>query len=159
MGNADRRKLIQAARERIYQPFGHHFEPIDYCGRGAITLPSCFERGLGEEKYDCSGLVIASLCDVIGMPVKQWPSDLRHLNQMSRLSEANTAIPGDILIYLYYTEGRTVYRHMGVLATEGSVVHASQFSKQVEETNDPRYLEVTRVIPLTKMLDTIQAEE
>ncbi|MCA9329884.1 hypothetical protein KDA11_04515 [Candidatus Saccharibacteria bacterium] len=40
------------------------------------------EQGLGVESFDCSGLVIRSVCDVLGKKVDEWPIGLRHVRDM-----------------------------------------------------------------------------
>ena len=41
--------------------------------------------GFGQEgRFDCSGLVIAGIAQVLGSPASDWPGNLRHTRQMAK---------------------------------------------------------------------------
>ena len=44
-------------------------------------------EGLGPTSFDCSGLVIRSICDVLGMSTDQWPVGLRHVRDIWKVAE------------------------------------------------------------------------
>lgn len=79
--------------------------------------------------YDCSGLAIASICEVMGIATSQWPSRLRHTQQLACLGDNHDAEPGDIRLY---TSGDARI-HLGIATTEEEAIHASGISKLVEE--------------------------
>lgn len=147
MHNSLREKVIDSASNRIGQPFVHHFKP-DLCAHGTRTPRICYEHGLGQDGYDCSGLVIASLCDVLDMATEQWPEDIRHVTQLhTRLAEEAEPEAGDILIYA---------SHIGILTSHVSLIHPSKprgkVPGKVEETVDEHYFRKYKVIPLEKIL-------
>lgn len=71
--------------------------------------------------YDCSGLAIASICDVIDMRPAEWPSQLRHTRQLATLATNAEPQPGDLRLY-YQEDGRI---HLGLATSTGEVIHAS----------------------------------
>ena len=117
-------EFISSAQSRIGARFQHHFKPNDYCFKGRITIQKCMEKGMTDEGYDCSGLVIASLCDVLGLKHSEWPISLRHQAQLK--TEAADVDPklGDIVLF---------GSHIAVYAAPEQYVHASGISKIVEE--------------------------
>jgi len=79
--------FVQAVEDHEGQRFEHHFSP-DLCQNGTTTVDGCFEKGLGPTEFDCSGLVVASLCEVLGLDSRtDWPWEYRHGIQMSELAE------------------------------------------------------------------------
>ncbi len=72
------RELLAAARGRLGKPFRHHFKLNNDCQFGTLPLLPCMEVGMDDSGYDCSGIVIASTCDVLGIPTKDWPTSYRH---------------------------------------------------------------------------------
>jgi hypothetical protein len=101
----------------------------------------CMERGLDNDPgYDCSGLVIASVCDVLGVATSAWPPNLRHAKQLLALSQtAEDPRIGDALLYVSYKQpDAKLVTHIGVFAEAGVVVHASGVTGMVEESA-PRF--------------------
>lgn len=124
-------EVLAAARARVGQPFAHHFKPTNECDDGQITIDACMTRGMDDEGYDCSGLAIISVCEVLGVGTERWPKELRHLNQMAlSLRMIREPVAGDLGIYRSI-KSRSL--HAGIFATGQTVVHASGISKEVEE--------------------------
>jgi len=123
-------RLITEARSHIGQPFRHHFKPENLCLDGTITTDSCMERGMDPTGYDCSGLVIASMCRVLDMPVHQWPRALRHAGQLQQYANEKDFEPGDVQFY-YYEDGGV---HLGISTMPDICVHASGKTRLVEES-------------------------
>jgi hypothetical protein len=84
------------------------------------------KTGLGENGFDCSGLVIRSLCDVYGQPVTAWSRSRRHVRDMygPDTSEADIARiqKGYLVVYgrfYNFADGATRLSpaHIGVIVT------------------------------------------
>ena len=127
-------EVVGAARRRIDHPFRHHFKPVDGCQHGRSTQAQCMEVGIDSRGYDCSGLVIASICDALGQAVAHWSWDYRHLRQIEPLGRAGVARTiGDIIIF--YPENNTeTWTHMGIIASATSTIHADGINKLVAES-------------------------
>lgn len=123
-------KLITSARSHIGAPFRHHFKPENLCLGGTITTGSCMERGMDPAGYDCSGLVIASMCRVLDMQPQEWPHHLRHAKQLEVFATDKPFEPGDVQFY-YYEDGGV---HMGISTMPDICVHASGRTRLVEES-------------------------
>lgn len=105
-------------------PFQSHFLPHDTCQDGLITNDDCMERGLDERGFDCSGLIIASACDVLGIPVSDWPREYRHIRQLDTVSSTEI-VPefGDITLFRA-PEDHT-RKHGGIYTGGLYMVHAN----------------------------------
>lgn len=147
--------VIEAGRTRIGEPFRNHFFPIDDCAGGSVTLNDCLTRGMDEHGYDCSGLVIASICEAAGICTADWPRQFRHLRQMDKiLSSYRDPEPGDIRVYHWPpTETHKRIRHMGIFVDDDHTIHASNNKSQVVEGQVKGKLELLRTIPLSVMLE------
>lgn len=108
------------------------------------TVDACMEVGLSPVAFDCSGLVIHSLCTVLGTPTAAWARERRHVRQMYDLREAATKhdfLPGNLAIFGAYRDidnvSRLVPTHIGVIlandvATQTiTMVHAHTYRRQV----------------------------
>ncbi|MDQ5972259.1 MAG: hypothetical protein QG553_418 [Patescibacteria group bacterium] len=73
-------ELIAATRSYMGQPAVHHYEFAGNCLEQAS--PRCLDDGFGPENFDCSGLIIRAVSDVLGKRVEDWPLDLRHVRDM-----------------------------------------------------------------------------
>ena len=138
------RELIEVARSYIGSGAIYHQQQAGDCFRAPSER--CLQVGLGPA-FDCSGFIIASLCQVAGRPIGDWPASLRHVRDMwqaSQDSELLTRIPiveGSILVTsrAYDLEGEKVRvpGHVGIVtyaqADEVHYVHASAKSGVVEE--------------------------
>ena len=122
-------EVLESARRRVGMPFRHHFKPDNTCEGGQITVDSCMERGMDPSGYDCSGLVIASISDVLAVDPREWPRDLRHTKQLDALAAVQDFEPGDILMH-HSSNGRI---HMSIATGEREGIHASGVTKLVEE--------------------------
>jgi cell wall-associated NlpC family hydrolase len=141
-------EIVSAARSRIGRPFRHHFKPFNLCKDGIITANACMEKGMDNEGYDCSGLVIASLCDVLGILPEHWPRDYRHVNQLEELAETKTPDVGDVLLFLPVSVTDKPRRtHIGIFATEHTTIHASGISDYVEEGQVEGMFREVKTIP------------
>ncbi len=114
-------EFVEAARSHLGEPFLHHFIPEDLCDRGARTEDDCMERGLGEDGFDCSGLVVVSACEVLGVNASDWPREFRHARQLESLAEEREPNFGEV--GLFYS-AKSPYPHMGILVTKRSIIHA-----------------------------------
>lgn len=135
-------EILKSASSRIDAPFRHHFKPTNLCESGKWTVDACMERGMNPLGYDCSGLAIASICDVLGMSPAEWPRELRHTQQLSPLASNEPFQPGDIR--LFYNTNQTI--HLGITTSNETVVHASGLSKIVEKSHVTGQIETTRTI-------------
>lgn len=83
-----------------------------------------FKRG-GVEKdgYDCSGLIVAGLCEVLNITPAEYPEDLRTLTQISQNFNLVDlpSVPGDI--FVKYDEIAT---HAFVFVGGRSFVHSGR---------------------------------
>lgn len=131
-------KVITAGRERIGTPFVDHFEPQDTCAGGEVTLVDYMERGMDQNGFDCSGFVIASICDVLHMRTCEWPQQLRHAQQMMRLAVDSDPQRGDVLITpILGKSGDTPVRYHARLISDinhNKVLHANRLTDTVAET-------------------------
>lgn len=117
-------ELVEAARRRIGKPFRHHFKPYNLCAYGEYTLGSCMRVGMDDTGYDCTGLVIASLCEVLGVAPDTWNRSFRHANQLLQLAEAGAPHPGDILIFRSI-DPASESKHVGIHVKEDVTIHSS----------------------------------
>lgn len=124
-------ELITAARVRIGQPFRHHYKP-DVCQSGRITTDTCMENGMDNRGYDCSGLVIASICDVLGVEATTWSRDFRHVRQLDLGQCEGICRPGNILLYFGEEFSRA---HVSIATLGGRAIHASGKTKNIKETD------------------------
>jgi len=125
-------EVIQAGRGHLGITFRHHFRPINPCQSGEITVPHCMQIGMDRHGFDCSGLVVASLCQVLGMQPAAWPMEHRHVRQLQQLTTTDDPEPGDALVYWprWPTERA---QHIGIFVAKKQVIHASGIDGQVEE--------------------------
>jgi|GEM_PF-2096484 len=123
-------EVVKSARTRIEAPFRHHFKPLNLCESGGRTVDECMNRGMDIEGHDCSGLAIASICEVLAIETARWPRNLRHTRQLSRLATDEDFGPGDLRLY-YSFKNRI---HLGIATTAIEVVHASGLTNRVEES-------------------------
>lgn len=144
--------LVETARAHIGEPFRHHFRPENLCQYGKVTLDSCMTRGVNREGYDCSGLVIASICEVLGKNPREWPRQYRHLKQLRVLEEIKEPVLGDMLIF-YQKPPRT---HMGLYIADDAVIHASGLSGVVEEGAVQEEITQTTVISAQQLLSLVE---
>lgn len=56
-----------------------HHRMVSGCREAARVPPECWEVGLGNPGYDCSGFIIAIASRVLGIPVDDWPRNERHV--------------------------------------------------------------------------------
>ncbi|HJP81263.1 MAG TPA: NlpC/P60 family protein [Candidatus Saccharimonadales bacterium] len=148
-------EILERAESRIDAPFKHHFKPINLCEGGQYTVPECMERGMGPEGYDCSGLAIASIAEVLHIEGRKWPKELRHTQQLAALAIEDAFEPGDIRLF-YSHNGRI---HLGIATESEEVVHASGLTGIVEKSvvTDPSgSFEAVKTIPATRLSDIIQ---
>ena len=143
--------IIIAARTRLESPFLNHFKPDNLCDGGHTTLESCMEKGLGaDDCYDCSGIVIASLCEVLKINPAHWPKEYRHAKQLALLEERSSSKAGDIAVF-YQEESPSL--HLGILVAKKTVIHASGLAKSVTEGEVRGKFSRIGIIPSEKLLD------
>ena len=144
-------EIVAAARARIGAPFRHHFKPENICGGGTVTVDACMERGLDSIGYDCSGLVISSLCDILGIRPQQWSRNYRHAKQLEKLAEPKRPTEGDVLLFYPIHADRT-RRHIGIFVTEQCTIHASGLLGQVDEARVAGVFRNVKVIPAATLM-------
>lgn len=64
-----------------------HHEVVSDCWDNPSE--ACMKTGVGPETYDCSGLVVASLCEALGISLKQWPLEMRHVRDFWNAGSPN----------------------------------------------------------------------
>lgn len=142
-------EVFNNATKRIGEPFRHHFRPINVCEGGTITVDECMERGM-VDRYDCSGLAIASLCEALGLNPTRWPRELRHTQQLATLPQKDECEPGDFK--LYYLGDNKI--HIGVATDSEEAIHASGLTGIVERSvviNPKGEFEMVRAIAIDSL--------
>jgi len=131
-------KVADAVRHYEGQPFVDH--DLRAGCRLGVANNLCFEVGLGQDGIDCSGLIVVSASDVLGIDYHSWPADLRHSGQMYRAVAQYRTIrpklmPGALLFRM--TSG--LPSHVMVADSEASIVHATSDTWAVSrlELSDP----------------------
>lgn len=145
------KKILERAESHVDAPFRHHFKPANLCEGGRHTVPECMERGMDPDGYDCSGLAIASIAEVLRIEAHKWPKELRHTQQLATLAIEAAAEPGDLRLF-YSPNGRI---HLGVASETEEVVHASGLTNIVEKSVvvDPSgSFETVKTIPAERFL-------
>lgn len=142
-------EVVAAARGYIGTPYVNHFKPEDHCDGGNLTLTNCMERGMDVTGFDCSGVVVAALCDVIGLRPKDWPQDYRHLRQMEKLARADEERLGDVVCLEGVKPNGKPWKHMGIVSSELQIVHADAFSSLVTEGQVVGNVRLRLVIPIS----------
>ena len=152
--------VITAARSRVGLPFRHHFKPENNCNSGTATNDSCMEKGMDNSGYDCSGLVVASICEVLGVKTNQWPREYRHMVQLEELAVDENVEAGDpILLYLDPGENGVRRTHMGIFVAEQCVIHASGITGIVEEGGVEGVIDEVRFISSAAIVDLLQSQD
>lgn len=110
------------------------------------NVGTCFDDGLGPDRFDCSGLIIKGLFDVIGHEAADWPTTVRHVREMWDIAGQTDVVAeakrGDLLVatssYLIYSRRHTVPAHVGIVTgNETGIVrwlHASPRKGEVIES-------------------------
>ena len=147
-------EVLQSARQRLNAPFRHHYKPVNLCEHGSRTVDACMDYGMKDTGYDCSGIAIASLCDVLGISTHEWPRELRHTRQLRALETDNDCMPGDWRLF-YNSKNQT---HLGIATETSEVVHASGITNVVEESEveDPSgSFRAIRVVTINSLLGAL----
>lgn len=140
-------QLIQAARSHIGKPAIIHQRYAGNCLEG--TSQACREYGVGPDAFDCSGLVIHSICQTAGLEPKNWPLEMRHVRDMWQAAEGGDqglAIsqqiePGSLLVtprkWLVGGVQQKMPGHIGIVSRveddEVWFIHANPKAGLVEE--------------------------
>lgn len=111
-------EILDVAAEFRGAGFQDHFQP-DLCQHGSHTVEHCFDVGLGQQGlFDCSGLVIASLCEVGGIPAEDWNPGYRHAQQMAELAENRAPQHGDVVVF---------YKHNAIHGQDPAPKHVALY--------------------------------
>lgn len=162
--NASQQELCQefglAVFSRAFEPFLHHFKPEDTCDNGRITNSDCTERGLGLDDlgYDCSGLVVASLCETLGIAIADYNPDLRHARQMAGQipQSSKPTQTGDIVLRISEENAHAfIVVHADDATGGATVVHASSHTNDI--ITEP--LQMSRLNPLHRIQITDLAQQ
>lgn len=149
-------ELIRAARHEIGAPFRHHYKPVNACEGGRITADECMERGLDSSGYDCTGLVITSMCNVLGLKIPEWPQEYRHSYQLKQFGEDKEPDLGDILLVDSRSGSGYQYNtHMGIRTANQRVVHANGKTKVVDEGEVMGIITGIKVIDMSTLLNAL----
>lgn len=107
-------------------------------------MPSavCFTDGLGPERFDCSGLIIRSIADVLGIdPYQDTPRHVRdmwHESQEQDNFKATEISAGSLAVvrrhYTIHGEYIAIPGHIGIITNAASqkIIHANPGSGKVE---------------------------
>lgn len=143
-------ELVAISRSHLGAAFYDHYAPDNLCSHGTTTIDSCMEKGLGKDgQFDCSGLVIAGICEVLKMRTADWPRNYRHANQLAFLEERCRSNVGDIVVL---HQDQAPVAHLGILTAKMIAIHASRLTNQVEEGTVLGQFQV-RIIPLDTLLE------
>ena len=124
--NSFRPELLKSVQSKLGMPFAEHFQPNE-CQGGVLTLDSCMEKGLDAQRgYDCSGLIIASLCEVLEISTAQWPHEFRHAVQMRAVATGGTQPKRGDVVYMSHPE-KSWYKHLGVMSDPHKFIHATPY--------------------------------
>jgi cell wall-associated NlpC family hydrolase len=144
MKNYDREQTVEFAKNYLGVAFRHHFKPVDLCSNGEITLPSCMDNGMDMRGMDCSGLIIASICQLTKVNPQEWNTDYRHLSQMRVFETQDDPELGDAV-----TIGMS---HIAIYAGEDTFIHASNPAGKVIESKLGRSVHFAGTVPLKHLL-------
>jgi cell wall-associated NlpC family hydrolase len=129
-------QVLDYARGQLEAPFRDHQAGVT-CEGGRITQDNCMERGMDRvEGYDCSGIVVASLREVLGYT--QWPRELRHAAQMINFAREggaakhDTTIEAGDIVCLSSADGRR-QTHVGIAIANNldHILHATTSTSKV----------------------------
>ncbi len=114
-------------------------------------------KGMNVDGYDCSGLVIASICDVLGIDPQQWPKAFRHVRQFSELAMFADPEPGDLRLFFKKPglEGKSERVHMGIFVDDYNTIHSSGSTLMVLEGEVAPGFDEARTIPLDFVIGTL----
>lgn len=111
-------------------------EPQTGCN-GITTLAACMETGLGPDEFDCTGLVLRAIADVVGVSHTDLNPQYRHLRQVAALASPAALSGGSIVpegfgvvrVGLVHESAHVpIPKHVGLYMTEGyrdGMVHAT----------------------------------
>ncbi len=126
-------QLLAAAERYVGRGFVSHAELVG-CGSRSKTFPGCMEIGLGPDSFDCSGLIIRALSDIIGRQTTKWAANIRHPLHMASLgtrvdlrsTDGQHDYPlGLVLVYHHITQlGVVPSAHVGIYAGGQQLLHA-----------------------------------
>lgn len=153
-----RKSVVAAVLSKKGLPFRHHYKPVNLCG-GVFTRQECMEVGMDGRGFDCSGLVIASVCTAAHVDVREWDDEYRHVPQLMGLSVDTEPEAGDALIMRRVTGPRPPRNHMGILIKTGTIAHASGKTQKVEIEDLETVVEpgsILRVVPLSVLIKLAQ---
>jgi len=146
---SQKEQLVVVGREKLGLPFLHHFKP-NACKGGLLVLDSCLESGLDSRGFDCTGFVLASLCEVLDVKQNSWIREFRHNYQLEKFADKDEAEYGDVLLIESYSEitGRPYITHTGVYVSIGQLIHANGKTGIIDES------EVMGVVTDTRAIDS-----
>jgi cell wall-associated NlpC family hydrolase len=145
-------RMVAAAEARMGCPYVAHDSVADGCDGGIISSDLCMTVGLDNNGYDCGGLVVASLADILDITLAEYPTTLRHHTQMAELAAPrHVAQIGDIWLQRT-TRGQPA--HVGVFTYLGSVVHANNTTNTVSRQPISRQ-QASSVIPLACLVEQV----
>lgn len=118
-----------------------------------MSTPRCLEVGVGLEGFDCSGLVVRAISDVLGTPTTQWPLGQRHVRDIWAMAQRFPdyapqreleALIGRLVVFstVYRVDGilQRVPGHVGIVEHDDSAgtiyIHANQRCSRVERCTE-----------------------
>jgi hypothetical protein len=115
------------------------------------------QNGMDDRGYDCSGLVIASVCEIVKIETSNWPRQYRHLLQIFMLRQDITARDGDMLIfYDELNRWGTNRIHTGIKSGENQVVHVSGITNRIEEGAVDGVFRKIATVPIETLVNLAQ---
>lgn len=135
------------------EPAVMHHRMVSGCREAVEVPPECWEVGLGNPGYDCSGFIIAITSRVLGISLSDWPRNERHVRDwwsaestifdQHSLSEemVREVQQGDILV------SRRVYE-----TGEGTIImpgHVSIVTKKATTDSLPHILSANTLLQIS----------
>ncbi len=125
-------ELSRAVQSCVGEPFVNHGSMVG-CGSQDKTYTACMETGIGQDGFDCSGLVIHGLSEVLDIDTTDWASGIRHVAQMTRAGRRisvrelsrDEPLPGLLYVFNHWDGDFFVPNaHVAVYVGNRQMVHA-----------------------------------
>jgi len=126
-------EMIKAARTVIGREALLHQDFSPHCWRQPDeTLDACWQQGVGEQSFDCSGLIIYAARKVAGE--QAWPDQLRHVRQLAAADERET--PGLRRVTTLGVGSLVLLRRRWTLPDGGNMYVAGHIGIKTGDTQD-----------------------
>lgn len=138
-----RAQLVKAALMYVDSSFVDHTRAAG-CYNRMQTEQRCMSTGLGNDGFDCSGLIVRAMSDVIGKEDCDWASRIRHVPQLcvedARMtSEQLRSQPiGALVVYSQFQTAKDgsshiviPAAHVGIYVGGNQIVHARRDGQDI----------------------------